>query len=329
MADTTKIPWCDATFNPWIGCTKISPGCDNCYAERDFDHRRHFVEWGRCKARRRTSDANWKKPLAWNRKCEREGRRMTVFAGSLCDVGDPEAPQEWFDDLVNLACNTPRLTWLFLTKRPETLARRWQSFGIRYPANVLPGCDAARNLPPWPLPNVWMGTTVENQAAVDERIPMIDTIPSAGCFISVEPMLGPVDISRFLVRFRCFNCHDISLSRVDGFVCPSCGEECLGSHHFSPSVDWVICGGETGPNARPMHPDWPMLLRDQCREAEVPFFFKQWGEWAPAGKRIFENARMVLMGDKAFYHIGKDAAGGLLDGQRHHELPERFHDEKT
>ena len=173
MTETTKIEWCDSTFSPWIGCTKCSPGCDNCYAERSFGNRLK-VEWGPDKPRKRTSEANWKLPLRWNKKCAATGTRQTVFVGSLCDVFDLEVPEVWQIDLENLMWRTAHLKWLLLTKRPE-------------------------NKPDWFLLhlNSWFGITVCNQKEADEKTQYLFKGRSGQRFISVEPMLGPIDLSLF------------------------------------------------------------------------------------------------------------------------------------
>lgn len=336
MAKRTKIEWCDATFNPWVGCTKISPACENCYAERDFGHRRHFAEWGPGKPRRKTSEAYWKKPLRWNRKAEHEGTRLKVFCGSLCDIGDLEAPAEWFDETMNLVTNTPNLTWLFLSKRPETLKERLASFGKRYLPNTLPGCDAAKGLMPWPLPNLWIGVTTENQKMADKRIPILLNTPAIGRFVSIEPILGEIDFNQWMIddrhyMARCPRCDWIGSSRhcgsgdywpQDGCECPECGYEC-DNLPGDRKIDWVILGGETGPNARPLNPHWVRTIRDQCQRCEVPFFFKQWGEFE------YQLRQGVCAGmtyhDIQYYEpifVGKQKAGCLLDGREHKEFPE-------
>lgn len=252
MAENSKIEWCDATFNPWVGCQKVSPGCTHCYAETLMTRKPAWANtWGPRGIRRKTSEANWKKPLAWNRKAEQEGRRYKVFCGSLCDVfEDKWEVDPWRADLFEFVIEeTPNLDWLLLTKRPENVSdmvpAHWRTVG-KWPANV------------------WIGTSVENQKYADERIPYLLRIPVRIRFLSIEPLLGPVDLTYAL---------------------------------GGSAVAWVIVGGESGPNARRMHPDWARTIRDQCLEAGVPFLFKQWG-----GRR-------------------HDSGGRLLDGREWNQYP--------
>ena len=274
----TKIPWCGHTFSPWIGCTKVSPGCDNCYAEA-MDRRFGGEHWGVCVPSKRTGAAYWRQPLKWNAEAERcrdsglgtgDGFRTSkpprprVFCGSMCDWLDDEAPIEWLADLLALIRKTPNLYWLLLTKRPENWGKRLRCAAVEL---IGKGGNIAHD---WlvesnPPPNVWLGVTVENQAMADKRIPEFLKIPARVRFLSCEPLLGAVD----LVSAGAMGCN--------------CQDEkrCSGKCSFyrntidNRRIDWVICGGESGANARPMHPDWARSLRDQCAEAGVPFFFKQ------------------------------------------------------
>lgn len=253
MAEGTKIEWADHTFNPWIGCTKVSPACDHCYAE-GWAKRFKGLEWGG--ERRRTSAANWRQPLKWNREAAAfraaHGRAPMVFCASLADVFDNQVPAQWRQDLWNLIDQTPELVWLLLTKRPQNIVRMLPR-PVWYENNAMHWGEG------WP--NVWLGTTVENQAEADRRIPHLLGVPAAKRFLSCEPLLGPVDLTA------------IPRTQAEGFMRPLDGR-------FN-RIDWVIAGGESGLQARPSHPDWFRGLRDQCADAGVPFFFKQWGEWLP------------------------------------------------
>lgn len=174
MGETTEIAWCDATFNPWIGCQKVSAGCDNCYAETLMDKRYHRVQWGPHGERIRTSESNWKQPLRWAKKAREAGTRPKVFCSSLADVFDNKAPTGARSDLFDLIASTPELDWLLLTKRPENFARYF---------------------PTGEWPNVWLGVTAEDQAAYDRRWPLLREqrgVPVK--FISYEPAVGPLDI---------------------------------------------------------------------------------------------------------------------------------------
>jgi protein gp37 len=251
MGENSKIEWTDHTFNPWIGCQKVSAACDNCYAEAMMDHRYGRVQWGPKGERVRTSVDNWRKPLQWNRAAAATGVRYRVFCASLADVFDNQVPAEWRADLFDLIARTPNLTWLLLTKRPENIAA------------MLP---AALN---WS--NVWLGTSVEDQKAADHRVPILrEQRPRvAGLFLSCEPLLGPIDFER------------------GGFALHRPLTSPQGRKY--PGIDWIIVGGETGKGARPMDPEWVRKIRDDCRAAGVPFFMKQWGDWHPDALRFTDT----------------------------------------
>src|SRR6185437_4305294 len=243
MAENSKIEWTDHTFNPWVGCTKISPGCDHCYAE-GWAKRSGMVTWGA--QRRRTSASNWSQPLKWDRRAAADSVRRRVFCASLADVFDNEVPDQWRWDLWELIASTRNLDWLLLTKRIGNVAR------------MLPVMDSSQpGYRPWneqwPWPNVWLGATVVNQEEANRDIPKLVAIPAVVRFLSCEPLLGPIDLSR-LIRW---------------------------GNDYLVMVRWIIAGGESGANARPAHPDWLNSLRDQCTAAGVAFHFKQWGEWVP------------------------------------------------
>ncbi len=167
--ENSKIEWTDHTFNPWIGCTRVSAACDNCYAEDMMDRRYGRVEWGAGKPRQRTSRGYWRQPERWNRQAEAEGMRPRVFCASLADVFDTEVPDVWRDDLFDLIYDTPNLDWLLLTKRPAEARKHYERWG-------------------WPT-NIWIGTTVESQEVLAARWRFILTIPRLR-FISAEPLLG-------------------------------------------------------------------------------------------------------------------------------------------
>lgn len=357
MAENSKIEWCDHTFNPWVGCTKVSPACDHCYAEGWAKRTGQAHLWDG--DRRRTSAANWRQPILWNRKAKAAGVRARVFCASLADVFDNQVPAEWRRDLFDLIAETQHLDWLLLTKRPQNIARMID--------------DAARqreHLNPnylWPWPNVWFGTTAENQEEADRRIPHLLSVPATKRFLSCEPLLGPVNIARWLPGSyecgaecgfrsatappaeRCNHCE--WEGEGAGEFCPECGgqdwthvcPDCCSNvntgHPDTPHINWVIVGGESGLNARPMHPDWPRSLLDQCQKARVPFFFKQWGEWAPYQDHCawYQTARhslpMLNWNGKAWTNedltdmppdvlrVGKKRAGAMLDGREWREMP--------
>jgi len=362
MSANTKIEWADHTFNPWIGCTKVSPACDHCYAEADFDKRRHVVQWGTGQPRKRTSIANWLTPARWNAAAARDLKawdqfksvnglddadliergmvkpaRPRVFCASLADVADKEVPIEWLADLLRVWMLTPNLDWLALTKRighfPARLAQ-----ALAY-LSSLPRA-AEDPLIPWlsnwisgkPPSNVWLGATICNQAEADRDIPKLLAVPAARRFLSMEPLLGHVN-----------------LHLTDEQPCTMCVSwncELHGKPKDPPClrrVDWIIVGGESGPSARPMHPDWARSLRDQCQAANVPFLFKQHGEWLattfcnddmamiPSKRTVYvrpdgsfhDGAENVdfFGGDEETAWVGKKAAGRLLDGREWNEVP--------
>lgn len=232
MAENSKIEWTDHTFNPWIGCQKVSPGCDHCYAEALMDTRWGKVQWGPHGERKRTSEANWKQPLRWAKNARHISNpflRPRVFCASLADVWDNQVPIEWRRDLFHLIWETRELDWLLLTKRPENIAK------------MLPAAIGEVEL--WPWPNVWLGTTCEDQDHYNRRWPVLQQVPAVVRFISHEPSLGP------LTRLR---------------LVPS-----------GPVPDWVICGGESGHGARYMEPVWARALHEECAIVGASFFMKQ------------------------------------------------------
>lgn len=338
MAERSNIEWCDSTFNPWIGCTKISPACDHCYAERDFDLRRHVVQWGAGQARKRTGADNWKKPGRWNtagaagrfRECGNCGwrgeidtaeidyhcptckafeplmhARRRVFCASLADVFDNEVPAAWRQDLFALIEATPNLDWLLLTKRIGNAEKMIHDARLSL-------VGSTRLIIPDVLPNIWIGATICNQAEADRDIPKLLSTPAAMRFVSIEPMLGPVDLTDIVVR------HGGGTEDHFSALYDADDDEADTASY----IDWVICGGESGPHARPMHPQWARDLRDQCAAAGVPFMFKQWGEYAPGTEGFASNGDVLHEQGVWSVRVGKKAAGRLLDGRTHDGFPE-------
>ncbi|WP_354678553.1 phage Gp37/Gp68 family protein [Cupriavidus plantarum] len=306
MSENSKIEWTDHTFNPWIGCTKVSPGCDNCYAEQMMDKRMHKVEWGPRGVRVRTSAANWREPIKWNARhasfFAEHGRRQRVFCASLADVFDNAVSPVWRGDLFNLIEQTPNLDWLLLTKRIGNVKAMLEQLGL----SEMPE-------------NVWLGATIINQEEADRDIPKLLATPARVRFLSMEPLLGPVDLSRHL--WKCCG-NRVPGHPGDGWMQPPDPPECCGD--VEPAgLHWVIAGGESGQNARPIHPDWARSLRDQCEAAGVPFMFKQWGEWLGAGQDgAYDHDPVELNASDAPARVGKKAAGRLLDGRQHDGFPE-------
>lgn len=259
--DNSKIEWTDHTFNPWWGCMKVSAGCKNCYAEA-LDKRWDGGNWGPDSNRRPMGENYWKQPLKWD-KAAAAGVRSKVFCASMADVfeGNPDTLPH-LQRLFFLINQTPNLIWQLLTKRPENIMELVPSWWIKH------------GFPP----NVWIGTSVENQAAADTRIPHLLKVPAAVRFLSCEPLIGPLDLREYMTltdnnRWGT----ELSEKRGWGYDDWSGGFAGPGSNIYDPKsgIDWVIAGGESGHGARPAHPDWFRSLRDQCAAAGVPFFFKQ------------------------------------------------------
>jgi protein gp37 len=327
MSANSKIEWTDHTFNPWEGCQKVSPGCDHCYAET---RNARFaggqaVNWGPGAPRRRTSTANWRKPLAWNAAHDaffaQHGRRQRVFCASLADVFDNAVDLQWRRELLALIDKTPHLDWLLLTKR------------IGNVLGMVPEGWFEMH------PNVWLGASIVNQDEADRDIPKLLQVRAKVRFLSMEPLLGPVDLKLWRPA------RDDDRQDLDGYCDTFITAAGAGLH-------WIIVGGESGPGARPMHPDWARGLRDQCARAGVPFLFKQWGEWKPVTdvteiesypyfvKRDPMDGRVTQAGCYHLPHqveacmtdphygwrypivkVGKKAAGRLLDGVQYDGFP--------
>lgn len=350
MSANSKIEWCHHTFNGWIGCSKVSPGCAQCYAEHSTRARvlraNGKETWGKGAPRVRTK--TWGDPVKWNKAagiemrswhafCESFGAseseciqagfykpvRPRVFCASLSDWLDDEVPVEWLADLLALMHATPNLDWLMLSKRPENWGHR-----VNYAAAYLlaAGLPAGKWAAQWttgtPPHNVWIGTTVENQAMADKRIPLLLSIPARVRFLSCEPLLEFTDIQQVGDDDLTIYWPLVGKAISDGMNEP----ECLSGG----GIHWVIAGGESGPLARPMHSVWARALRDQCEMYGVPYFFKQWGEWLPVDQAShLETALPLTKAYKGHKHpdgtlmlrVGKANAGRLLDGRRHDAFP--------
>lgn len=354
MADQSKIEWTDATWNPIAGCSPVSPGCAHCYAAtmaRRLEAMGQEKYAGTAERRGkvnvftgvvRLDERALPLPLEWL-------RPRRIFVSSMSDLFHERVPDEWIARVFAVMALCPDHTFQVLTKRPERMAdffrapqpwiaseirlrieglphnSRWRREANRYGATAraietgrFEGCGTAA----WPLENVWLGTSVEDQERADERIPWLLQTPAAVRFLSCEPLLGPVSLAADWMHLRCPRC---------GRHEPYC--ECdgpRGEYGLPPLIDWVIAGGESGPRARPVHPAWVRGLLRQCQAAGVPFFFKQWGEWLPtpvwsgrhghrfipiAGGGADETAVCVE-------RVGKKAAGRLLDGREWNEFPQ-------
>ncbi|MFD8496282.1 DUF5131 family protein [Amycolatopsis sp. NPDC059657] len=255
----TKIEWTDETWNPVTGCTKVSAGCDHCYAE--VMHERFNGKGSFATVQLKPSRLD--KPLGWK-------RPRKVFVNSMSDLFHDQVPDEFIAKVFAVMASCPQHTFQLLTKRHARMRSllndaAWRS-SVFLRESVIPG--RSRPLPSWPLPNVWLGVSTEDQRWADIRIPALLETPAAVRWISAEPLLGPIDIRRYIPE-------KIADWEADLLDAPR-GSATVGG------LDWVVVGGESGHRARPMHPNWARSVRDQCASAGVPFFFKQWGEWGPA-----------------------------------------------
>lgn len=327
----TKIEWCDETWNPVTGCTKVSQGCKFCYAKHQAWPRLtampNTVYAGRefeqvmCHPERLDQPLRWSKP------------RM-IFVNSMSDLFHPDVPDDFIDEVFAVMALAPQHAFQVLTKRPERM-REYLSrpavevrIGLQAMAMCLDSVVATKGrselgrgvslkatdinpggLTAWPLPNAWIGVSVEDQASADERIPLLLQTPAAVRWISAEPLLGPVDLPGLFYYG----------TEKTGGVVPL-------RDRGHTQLDWVVVGGESGPNARPMHPTWARSLRDQCAAADIPFLFKQWGAFAPRepyASELMESDELCGKWDGVSYRYGKKGAGRLLDGAQHDGYPEK------
>jgi protein gp37 len=340
MADT-RIEWASKVWNPVVGCSLASPGCTNCYAMRmawrlqnmasrpdgagnfHLDHYEGTVQqsnggpvWtGKVNV---APDDVLLAPL-------RRKKPTDYFVNSMSDLFHPSVPFEVVDRVFAVMALTPQHTYKILTKRSARM-REYLTGKHRNPQGWPPEADKLL-FHNWPLSNVWLGVSVEDQRRADERIPDLLATPAAVRFISAEPLLGPINL-----RHRRENGDEISTTNwLHGTWQIIDGDHMRCGNLFDKAkLDWVIVGGESGPGARPMHPDWARSLRDQCAAANVPFLFKQWGEWAPSlsGHSIAPDGSSP--GPELWNHvdtawvnrIGKKRAGRLLDGVEHNGMPE-------
>lgn len=313
MAENSSIEWTDTTWNPILGCSRVSPGCDRCYAitqariragnphprvsgafEGLTDRIDGRIDW--------TGQVNLRperlaQPLGW-----RKPRK--VFVNSLADLFHEKVPDEFIARVFAVMAATPRHTYQILTKRHGRMRSLLNAPWFPELVTTWAWRDGVRpstTLVELPAPNVWLGVSVENQKWADIRIPALVDTPAAVRFLSCEPLLGPVDLSRWM--------------------------DLRGS-----PLGWVVAGGESGPGARPMHPDWPRLLRDQCAAGRIPYLFKQWGQWRPGGDVarpatwFGDDGQPVEPGlGTAMVSVGKKAAGRVLDGETHDGFPEAVH----
>lgn len=299
MSDKTGIEWTDATWNPIRGCSRVSEGCRNCYAETvakrfsgpGMPYEGLIAKGGQWNGNIRVAGNLLDKPLRWQ-------KPRRIFANSMSDLFHETVPEDVIDKVFAVMASAHWHTFQVLTKRPERmreyLRNREATKRIRNAARSIDKCNPHDVR--LPLPNVWLGVSVEDQETADARIPLLLQTPAAVRWISAEPLLEPINIFLYLA----------AVGR---------GEE--------RPLDWVVCGGESGRNARPMHAIWARLLRDQCRDTGVPFLFKQWGEYAPNWLNEIKDGELVKIPETEWMdRQGKKKAGRELDGRTWDEYPE-------
>jgi protein gp37 len=384
MADHSHIEWTDATWNPITGCSVVSPGCTNCYAMKLAGTRlqHHPSRAGLTRASK--AGPVWTSEVRFNEQWLTQPLRWTkprmIFVCAHGDLFHEDVPDEWIDRVFAVMALAPQHTFQVLTKRAARMraylsgvtcdgARR---FNVAYAAGrLMEDGDNAHDTvvnASWPLPNVWLGVSAEDQARANERIPDLLSTPASIRFVSAEPLLGAIDFSQIAAgihddfkdcgghpdpaypidsvvwgRYDALRGEYWSTTRTPDGVVHGKHEE-LG--FTTPSLDWVIVGGESGPGARPMHPDWARSIRGQCAAAGVPFFFKQWGSWFPAIDRQRDDPHwrqdyrfkyddagkykwLNLAGGRGFHgerfhvmaNLGKARSGRLLDGAEHNGMP--------
>lgn len=294
MGDKTGIEWTDATWNPFVGCAKVSAGCKFCYAERLVNGRLRG-DFGTLDVK---DDERWSLPIRWR-------RPRRIFVTSLSDPFWDKVPDRLIARMFAVMALAGQHTFQVLTKRADRMLRVVTALGrsiepLEREARAL-GYSLkfdGRGLVPWPLPNVWLGVSTENQATFDDRVPMLLETPAAVRWISAEPLLGPIDCRPYL----------------------EAGAARLATGDPNHRLGWVVAGGESGPRARPMEWTWARSLRDQCQAAGVPFLFKQWGEHAPVTDwRVDSPTAGEIIG---MAKVGKKAAGRMLDGRTWDEYPQ-------
>lgn len=336
MSANSGIEWTDATWNPIVGCSVVSPGCTNCYAMKMAARIEacgtapHYAGM----TKKVNGNAVWTgkvamapehiltQPLRW-----KKGRK--IFVNSMGDLFHEAVPDEWIDRVFAVMALAPQHTFQVLTKRANRMREYCTSDATVGRTLTLTNlilqdggrCETkhvADGLRGFQLPNVWLGVSAEDQERADERIPDLLATPAAVRFVSCEPLLGPVDLRRLYGGIMMDGAADVAVDSLAGRHAAAWhGRKTVISHRSTKcaALDWVICGGEIGPGARPMHPDWARSVRDQCAAAGTPFFFKQWGAWVPVDVMPPDEGRQVMA------RLGKKAAGALLDGREHREVP--------
>jgi protein gp37 len=317
MAKKHGISWLNVpgfvpqTWNPIVGCSKISTGCEHCYAERMAIRLSNMAQPGTA-AYRDVIEGGFDRPAHWNGKTSLVESALekpltwkkprAIFVNSMGDLFHENTPDEWIASIWGIMAVCPQHLFIVLTKRAERMERWFKDENERCIERLGDGCGGLRT-----LPNVWIGVTAENQEQADKRIPHLFSIPAAKRFVSVEPMVEAVQIG---MRGTCTMCVS--------FNCELHGSsELLEKCPATKKLDWVICGGESGPGARAMSPEWARGLRDQCQAAGVPFFFKQWGDWFKYPHRIPNKQAAIDAGFMSYEKHG----GDVLDGRQWQDWP--------
>lgn len=374
MGDKTGIEWTDATWNPLAGCSIVSPGCTNCYAMKMADRFEGMIEAHKAAhggdpgpmahyEGTTTRGPYSNKPPVWTGKITRapEGilyaplrwkRPRMVFVNSMSDLFHEDVPDEWIDEIFAIMALCPHHTFQILTKRHKRMYDYFDKHFTRHKigakAAAITGnydgyfatCQNDICNMKFPLPNVWLGVSVEDHRRASERIPLLLQTPAAIRFLSMEPLVDAVDLNKL---------QNTAIKDKDNM--PIVFETCLYTvkdrpailpAHDTAKIDWVILGGESGPDARAMHPEWVRLVRDQCETAGVPFFFKQWGTWYPcggwpcAGEKTAMNieGKIEKFNDSfppegwiALEKTGKKKAGNMIDGRTWQQMPRMVGDD--
>jgi protein gp37 len=305
MGRETGIEWTDATWNPIRGCSRVSEGCRNCYAEavaarfsgpgRPYAGLASFVTLGKGTLQERVVpqwtgevrliEEHVRDPLKWK-------DPLRIFVNSMSDLFHPGVREEWLAEIFEVMAKAPQHTYQILTKRPERMLEAMQTAAD---PDLMQSFQSIYRQP-WPPPNWIFGVSIEDQESANYRLPILARCPVAQRMVSYEPAIGPVDFAAAMG----------------------------GDPRAVLAFDWIIVGGESGPRARPMHPDWPRSVRDLCSELGIPFFFKQWGEWMPRDPQNQKEAARAaqLESGVIMSRVGKHDAGAVIDGMQWRQFPE-------
>lgn len=326
MGDKTRIEWADATWNPVAGCTAVSEGCHNCYAAGLASRfSGEGLQYEGLAKQRKGRRPHWTGRIQFNQelmdKPNRWQRPRRIFVCSMADLFHDGVTDEQLDAIFAKMLEVNRHEYMVLTKRPERMV------------SYLEGSDLWNNGEPLDRAHIWFGVSAESQRWADNRIPLLMRAPVVRRFVSAEPLLGSI-ASMPLKGYGCSTCHHPMPDNAGGY-CPMCLN---GSFAYQQMIDMVIVGGESGPNARPMHPVWVSEIRDQCEAAGTMFFFKQWGEWGPLGQHphAIEDKRYTkvaitpggerlsikeMPGGPHMVKVGKKKSGAVFGNRTYQEFP--------